>query len=88
MLQEIEHDTVSGRLAEIAEIAADLFSVTAGEVEAARSFVDDVEADSLLVIELLSHLEKRYGITIPEGELFRLVDLRSTYDVVAEHAGW
>lgn len=76
------------RRTEIAELAADLFSVDVAEVEAAESFVDDVGADSLLAIELLAQLEKRYGITIPEGELFRMVNLRSTYEVVAERAGW
>lgn len=76
------------RLHEIAELAADLFSVEVPEVIAAESFVDDVEADSLLAIELLAQLEKRYGITIPEQELPRLVNLRSTYELVAEYAGW
>lgn len=81
-------DATEARMDEIAEIAADLFSVTAAEVRSAGSFVDDLGADSLLAIELLVQLEKRYAITIPESELPRMVNLRGAYDATAEHAGW
>jgi acyl carrier protein len=76
------------RLDEIAELAADLFSVTKPEVVAAESFVDDLEADSLLAIELLAQLEKRYAIAISESALPRMTNLPGTYAVVAEYAGW
>lgn len=81
-------DPATTRMDEIAAIAADLFCATTAEIAAAESFVDDVDADSLLTIELLSRLEKRYGITIPESALIRIVNLRDTYAVVAESAGW
>jgi acyl carrier protein len=81
-------DATEARMDEIAEIAADLFSVTPEEVRTAESFVDDLGADSLLAIELLVQLEKRYSITIPESELPRMVNLRGAYDATAEHAGW
>jgi acyl carrier protein len=81
-------DITDARLNEIAEIAADLFSVTPEEVHSAESFVADLGADSLLAIELLVQLEKRYSITIPESELPRMVNLRGVYDATAEHAGW
>ncbi|BBA96682.1 putative acyl carrier protein [Actinacidiphila reveromycinica] len=76
------------RLDEIAAMAADLFSVTAEEVAAAESFVDDLGTDSLLAIELLTHLEKRYDIRIAESESSRMTTLRDTYEVVAQAAGW
>ncbi|MBT2510612.1 acyl carrier protein [Streptomyces sp. ISL-98] len=78
----------AARIAEIRDIAADIFSVEPEEVEAAESFVTDLDADSLLAIELLSQLEKKYDIHIPEGEVPRLVTLRATYEVVAEISGW
>jgi acyl carrier protein len=81
-------DEVTARLDEIAEIAADLFSVSPEEVHDATSFVDDLAADSLLAIELLTQLEKRYQVSISEDELPNLVTLKSTYDVVAAAAGW
>jgi acyl carrier protein len=76
------------RFDEIAKMVADLFSVSPEEVHSAISFVDDLAADSLLAIELLTQLEKRYQVSIPEDELPNLVNLKSTYDVVAARAGW
>ncbi|TDV54808.1 acyl carrier protein [Actinophytocola oryzae] len=87
-MQHTVLDPVRTRMDEIAAIAADLFCVTTEEIFAAESFVDDTDADSLLAIELLSRLEKRYGVTIPETSLIRIVNLRETYAVVAESAGW
>jgi acyl carrier protein len=75
-------------LAEIARIAADIFSVSAAEVAAAESFVRDLDTDSLLAIELLTRLEKHYGIYIPESEVERMVNLHDTYAIVADRAGW
>ena len=76
------------RFGELAELAADLCSVDVEQVVAAESFVDDIDVDSLLAIQLLVQLEKRYGVTIPDTELPRLVNLRATHELVAEYAGW
>jgi acyl carrier protein len=76
------------RLNEIAWLAADLFSVSAEEVLAAESFINDLGTDSLLTIDLITQLDKRYGIRIPDAAAERLVNLRSTYEVVAACAGW
>ena len=76
------------RLAEIADMIADLFSVSADEVRAATSFVDELGADSLLAIELLTQLEKRYQVVIPEEEMTQLINLETTFAVVACRAGW
>lgn len=80
-------DQLAVRRNEIAEMAADLFCVSVEEVVSAESFADDVDADSLLVIELLSRLEKRYGITISDTDAVRLVNLDATCELVAECAG-
>ena len=92
-MQKTLSDTASSdpavlRLAEIRDIAADIFSVEPDEVEAAENFVDDLDADSLLAIELLAQLEKRFDVTIDEAEMARMISLRATYAVVAESAGW
>lgn len=76
------------RLREIAEIAADLFTVTPEEVVTAESFIDDLGTDSLLAIELLCQLEKHFGMRIEEDASSRMTNLRNTYDVVSEIAGW
>ncbi|MER7129021.1 acyl carrier protein [Streptosporangium saharense] len=76
------------RLIQIRDIAASVFSATPKAVEDAESFVDDLEADSLLAIELLAQLEQRLDIAIPEADAYRMINLESTYAVVSEAAGW
>ncbi|MEU3731511.1 acyl carrier protein [Streptomyces sp. NPDC033538] len=87
-MPETKTDLTAQHTAEIRDIVADLFSAEPAEVEAAESFVNDLDADSLLAIELLTHLERRYGVTIPEAEIVEMVSLRATYEVVARKAGW
>ncbi|WNI18963.1 4'-phosphopantetheinyl transferase superfamily protein [Actinacidiphila sp. ITFR-21] len=87
-MEQTVTETEETRLDEIAAMAADLFSVSTEEVVAAESFLDDLGTDSLLAIELLTHLEKRYDIRIAESESSRMTSLRGTYEVVAEAAGW
>jgi acyl carrier protein len=88
MDQDLDAVTVD-RIAVIRDIVADTFSVEPGQVEAAESFVTDLEADSLLAVELLTHLEKRFGVTIRDLDVpLLMLDLRSAYRVVAESAGW
>ncbi|WP_410667774.1 holo-ACP synthase [Amycolatopsis sp. cmx-4-68] len=79
---------VPARFDELAALAADLFSVPAGEVATAASFAGDLGVTSVVVIELLARIEHRYGVRIPEAGIYRMTDLQRTYGVVAEAAGW
>lgn len=67
---------------------AELVQATPERVASAESFATEFGADSLILIELLVRLEKRFEIEIPEDDLPKLVNLRSTYEVVAARAGW
>ncbi|WP_367140672.1 MULTISPECIES: acyl carrier protein [Streptomyces] len=78
----------SDRMAELRDMAADIFSVEPEDVERAASFAEDLGADSLLAVELLSRIEQRYGVMIDASDLEKMTDLRCTYKVVADAAGW
>jgi acyl carrier protein len=76
------------QLAEIRDLAADLFALEPAEVEAATHFVDDLGLDSLTAIDLLGQLEKHYDVSIPDSRLSDLINVRAAYDLVAEQKGW
>jgi acyl carrier protein len=80
--------TAEGRRAEIRELVATTLGVPADEISGTTSFIEDLTADSLLLIEVLGQLEKRYAVEIPQDQLELMVDLDSTYRVVATNAGW
>ena len=56
-------------LEQIIKMVAEQFMIDENEISADTSFVDDLGADSLDMVELLSRLEDEEGITIPEEDL-------------------
>jgi acyl carrier protein len=67
---------------EIREVVAAILEVDAGRIGPTSLFRDDLEADSLQGIEILSALERRFHITIEQGLLAEMRDVQSTYEVV------
>ncbi|MBB1246695.1 acyl carrier protein [Streptomyces durbertensis] len=68
---------------ELRETVAGVLDVDTADVTDDAKFVDDLEVDSLMALEVVVVLEKKYGIKLPESELKRIVDLQSAYDLLA-----
>ena len=49
-------------------------------------FKEDLEADSLDLVELVMELEDRYGIRIPDEEAAKIQTVGQAADFVASHA--
>ena len=63
-------------LEKIQEMLADALNLPLEKVTADAKIVDDLGADSLDVVELLSRLEDEYGIMIPDDEVENLVTVQ------------
>lgn len=68
-------------LEKIKEMLAEALNLPAEKVTAESKIVEDLGADSLDVVELLSRLEDEYGITIPDEDVEELLTVG---DVVNE----
>ncbi len=68
-------------LEKIQEMLAEALNLPVESVVADSKIVEDLGADSLDVVELLSRLEDEYGITIPDDDVEGLVTVG---DVAAE----
>ncbi|MBZ4019416.1 hypothetical protein CCS38_27455 [Streptomyces purpurogeneiscleroticus] len=68
----------------IREIVADVLEVPTEEVGEEHSFAGDFDADSLLIIEMASRLEKQLGIEIPQEDLVDLDNLETAYRLIAQ----
>ena len=68
-------------LEKIQAMLAEALNLPIEKVAPDAKIVDDLGADSLDVVELLSQLEDEYGIMIPDDEVETLVTVA---DVVAE----
>ncbi|MCP2254729.1 acyl carrier protein [Prauserella aidingensis] len=75
---------VAGRAREIEALVCRVLEVESGTVGPEDRFVDDLGADSMKLIELLSHLEIEFDVEIDEDELERLVHLQGVYDVLGD----
>ncbi|MFM9084509.1 MAG: acyl carrier protein [Actinomycetota bacterium] len=69
--------------ARFVKCAVDTLSVEAAKVTREASFEDDLEADSLDVVELVMALEEEFGISVPEEELQDVKTVGQAFDLIS-----
>jgi acyl carrier protein len=67
--------------------AVEMLEVEAEAVQEDKSFVDDLEVDSLSLVEYTMDLEDALGIELPEEELSDLKTIGAFLDVVMSKLG-
>jgi len=71
----------------IREVSVEVLSVEPDVVVEAASFKDDLDADSLDLVELVMALEERFDVSIPEDELEGVTTVGNAVDLVLSRAG-
>jgi len=72
----------------IADLVSEILEIDPDELTETSRFAEDHDADSLRAIEILSSLEREFGIVIDQSELSRMVNLDGVYEVVSSSVGW
>ena len=54
--------------ADLAEIVNEVAGIDADDVQLDKSFVDDLDVDSLAMVEIIVGCEEKFGVTIPDEE--------------------
>ena len=72
-------------LEKIKEITADRLDVDEGDVTPEASFREDLEADSLDLVELIMELEEQFGMEIPDEEAEKITTVEQAVEYVSEH---
>lgn len=78
--------SVDEKNARIKEIVSEILEIDPAEMTQTSLFKEDHDADSLGAIEILSALERTFGVEIDQAELTRMVNLEGVIAVVDEAA--
>ena len=71
----------------IIEIVAEKMDKPKDEISEAKSFINDLGADSLDTVELMMDIEDEFDLSIPEEEAQKIQTIADAINYVAEHAG-
>jgi acyl carrier protein len=72
-------------LAGLAEIVEEVAGVAQDEVTLEKSFVDDLDIDSLSMVEIAVQAEDKFGVKIPDDELANLKTVGDAVNYVASN---
>jgi acyl carrier protein len=74
-------------LATIKDVAAEVLSVEPDQVTETARFKEDLDADSLDLVELVMGLEERFDIEVPEDDLEGVTTVGQAVDLVLTKVG-
>jgi acyl carrier protein len=83
-VENIEEDTSMDVEAKVKEIIVQQLGVDADKVTADASFVDDLGADSLDVVELVMAFEEEFGVEIPDEAAEKIATVKDANEFLKQ----
>ncbi len=69
----------------VLDIVSEQMGVTKDQIKPETSFVNDLGADSLDMVELVMEFEEEFGITIPDEDAEKIQTVGQATDYIKEH---
>jgi acyl carrier protein len=82
-MSTLSHDDI---LAQLKPVVAEQLGVDESEVREDASFTEDLNADSLDLVELIMSLEEKFGLQISDEDAEKLTTVGEAVDFISEHA--
>ena len=86
MAQSTPGSHMAGVEDKVKEIIVEQLGVDEGEVTPNASFVDDLGADSLDIVELVMAFEEAFDIEIPDEDAEKIRTVKDATDYIGSHA--
>lgn len=77
-------DVKSNVESDLRELVATILEVEPDTIDEQASFVKDLGMDSMMALEILASIEKKYKIVIPEETLAKFTSLSQTVKIVQD----
>ena len=72
--------------AQLAELVNEVAGVPVEDVQLDKSFVDDLDVDSLAMVEIIVGCEDKFGVTIPDEESKNLKTVGDAVAYIEQHS--
>lgn len=70
----------------LAAIVEEIAGVPAGDVQMEKSFTDDLDVDSLSMVEVVVAAEEKFGVSIPDDDVKNLVTVADAVNFIVNAA--
>jgi len=70
----------------VIEIVVDQLDAKPEDVDDGKSFTEDLQADSLAIVELVLALEEKFDVKIPDDEVDKIKTVGDAIKYIQEHA--
>ena len=72
-------------LAGLGEIIQEVAGIPAESVKLEKSFLDDLDVDSLTMVEVVMLCEEKFGVSIPDSEVKNLNTVADAVNYITSH---
>jgi acyl carrier protein len=72
-------------VAKVSDLISQSLGVSPDEIVASASFIDDLGADSLDIVELVMLIEKEFDIEIPDEDAEKISTVQHAIDYINDH---
>jgi acyl carrier protein len=80
--ETMDHDEIFDK---VKEVIVDQLSVEEDDITEDASFVDDLGADSLDIVELVMALEEQFGVSIPDEQAEKIKTVGDAVSFISEN---
>ncbi|MCX5681540.1 MAG: acyl carrier protein [Candidatus Omnitrophica bacterium] len=74
-------------LRDLREMVAEILEIEPNTIDVDAGFVKDLGMDSMMALEILAGIEKKYRIIVPEDSLPKFTSLNKTVEIIQNVMG-